>query len=263
MAPVATSSADLKSEGNALVGEGHWREALACYAAALAALPNGEASDSEAAAALRANRSLCYERLRDFDHALAEAEQCILARPKWPKGYFRKASALEGLHRLGDARLALGEAARLAPKSAEIQRARAALHERTFGGGSGVAARVGAALDVLEDCAASPARTLEAAQELCALLTIGVSGADVQDVTEATLRTECVSAFMTGQGSATVLRRQNEMGLHWLEECKNGTTSLLSRIVAATPQLEQEVAGMIQKSELPKRGSGDGDVVCK
>ncbi|KAI6657390.1 serine/threonine-protein kinase-like [Oopsacas minuta] len=49
------------------------------------------------------NRSLCYERLGDFEIALADADKAIELRPDWPKGYFRRARALRSLKRFSEA----------------------------------------------------------------------------------------------------------------------------------------------------------------
>lgn len=49
------------------------------------------------------NRSLCYERLGDFEIALADADKAIDLRPDWPKGYFRRARALRSLKRFSEA----------------------------------------------------------------------------------------------------------------------------------------------------------------
>ena len=53
------------------------------------------------------NRSLCYERLGDFEIALADADKAIDLRPDWPKGYFRRARALRSLKRFSEAEEAL------------------------------------------------------------------------------------------------------------------------------------------------------------
>ena len=53
------------------------------------------------------NRSLCYERLGDFETALVDAEKAIELRIDWPKGYFRRARALRGLKRFTEAEEAL------------------------------------------------------------------------------------------------------------------------------------------------------------
>lgn len=43
------------------------------------------------------NRSLCYERLEQYDNALRDADLALSMQPKWIKGLFRKGKALCGL----------------------------------------------------------------------------------------------------------------------------------------------------------------------
>lgn len=43
------------------------------------------------------NRSYCYYCLEQYPQALADAERSIQLAPDWPKGYFRKGSALMGM----------------------------------------------------------------------------------------------------------------------------------------------------------------------
>lgn len=43
------------------------------------------------------NRSYCYYCLEQYPPALADAERAIQLAPDWPKGYFRKGSALMGM----------------------------------------------------------------------------------------------------------------------------------------------------------------------
>jgi stress-induced-phosphoprotein 1 len=45
---------------------------------------------------LYSNRSGSYQSLKDYDHALADAEKTVEIKPDWPKGYTRKAAALHG-----------------------------------------------------------------------------------------------------------------------------------------------------------------------
>ena len=49
------------------------------------------------------NRSLCYERLGDFEIALSDSDKAIELRPDWPKAYFRRARAMRGLKRFSEA----------------------------------------------------------------------------------------------------------------------------------------------------------------
>jgi len=272
MASVPSSTAAtcaLRKEGNDLFAKAEWRAALSKYAAALAALPPvaAEASDEEQklmakfAAALRANRAVCCSKLGDHELALAEAEKCVELQPEWPKGFFRKASALQALGRLGDARLALGDAARLAPADTDIATARTELRDRLFK--SALALRVGVALDVLENFDGDPTATVEAAKELHSLLkadtNCDVEGTDLEDCAN---RADCIQAFVSACGAATLFRRQNAMGPHWRDECKNGTMSLLSQIAASAPQLELELVALNRKAEAYELGCGDGSAAC-
>ena len=43
------------------------------------------------------NRSYCYSCLDQYPLALADAERSIYLAPDWPKGYFRKGTALIGM----------------------------------------------------------------------------------------------------------------------------------------------------------------------
>jgi len=43
------------------------------------------------------NRSYCYCCLEQYTLALADAEKSIHMAPDWPKGYYRRGSALMGL----------------------------------------------------------------------------------------------------------------------------------------------------------------------
>lgn len=51
------------------------------------------------------NRSYCYEKLQRYEEALKDAQESLRLQPGWPKGFFRKAKALQGLQVVGlDAR---------------------------------------------------------------------------------------------------------------------------------------------------------------
>lgn len=45
-------------------------------------------------ATLLSNRSLCWIRLGQADHALADAKACKALRPDWPKACYREGAAL-------------------------------------------------------------------------------------------------------------------------------------------------------------------------
>eukprot|EP00927_Polykrikos_kofoidii_P032063 TRINITY_DN27421_c0_g1_i1.p1 TRINITY_DN27421_c0_g1~~TRINITY_DN27421_c0_g1_i1.p1 ORF type:complete len:748 (+),score=119.46 TRINITY_DN27421_c0_g1_i1:83-2245(+) len=248
----------LQKEGNECFARGDYREAVSKYAAALAA--GGQNLDAEVAAALRANRSLCCLKLGQNEAALAEAEQSRELRPDWAKAQFRVACALEAMGRLGDARLAACYARRLAPANKEIGNLVESLRAKIFGG---PAERLGIALDTLEIFDSTPEVTRAAAVEVSTLVgpeSAAEVGGDCDGIREA-----CIRAFIAGGGAATVFRRQNAMGANWMEECKNGTMSLLSNIVAAAPRLEEELVRLSHEAEARERKNAcaDGAPGCK
>uniref|UniRef100_A0A674CLB2 Uncharacterized LOC115147486 n=1 Tax=Salmo trutta TaxID=8032 RepID=A0A674CLB2_SALTR len=59
------------------------------------------------------NRSYCYWCLELYPSALSDAQKSIQLAPDWPKGYFRKGSALMGLKRYGEAERAMQQVLKL------------------------------------------------------------------------------------------------------------------------------------------------------
>uniref|UniRef100_A0AAZ3QRN6 TTC31 n=1 Tax=Oncorhynchus tshawytscha TaxID=74940 RepID=A0AAZ3QRN6_ONCTS len=59
------------------------------------------------------NRSYCYWCLELCPSALSDAQRSIQLAPDWPKGYFRKGSALMGLKRYGEAEGAMQQVLKL------------------------------------------------------------------------------------------------------------------------------------------------------
>jgi len=156
----------------------------------------------------------------------------------------------------GEARIVLCEALRLAPSDKEIRNALTDIRNEVF---IGPATRLGEALDALEDFRPEPKETLRAAQGIHRL----VVGDEAVDDAE---RAVCIKAFIDGNGAATVFRRQNAMGENWMEEARNGTTSLLSKIAQAAPQMEEELYRLNREAEAKEQGCGtahDGSVVCE
>lgn len=49
------------------------------------------------------NRSFCYEKMQDYEKALADAELALNMSPGWVKGLYRKGRALAGLKVMSDA----------------------------------------------------------------------------------------------------------------------------------------------------------------
>lgn len=65
------------------------------------------------------NRSFCYEQIKDFDKALADADKAIEMNNCWPKGHFRRGKALTGLGKLTVAEEAFQRVLELDPSCAE------------------------------------------------------------------------------------------------------------------------------------------------
>ncbi|XP_058105492.1 uncharacterized protein LOC131248974 isoform X2 [Magnolia sinica] len=71
-------------------------------------------------ATLLSNRSLCWIRLGQADHALADAKACRALRPDWPKAYYREGAALRLLQRFDEAANAFYEGVKLDPENKEL-----------------------------------------------------------------------------------------------------------------------------------------------
>ncbi|KAI3917544.1 hypothetical protein MKW98_021306 [Papaver atlanticum] len=72
-------------------------------------------------AAVLSNRSLCYVYVNKGDLALADATQCLLERPDWPKAFYRAGVALKPLNKLDDAAVAFSGGLILDPENKELQ----------------------------------------------------------------------------------------------------------------------------------------------
>uniref|UniRef100_A0A8C7KD89 Zgc:123010 n=1 Tax=Oncorhynchus kisutch TaxID=8019 RepID=A0A8C7KD89_ONCKI len=59
------------------------------------------------------NRSYCYSCLEQYPQALSDAERSIQLAPDWPKGHFRKGSALIGMKRYSEAEKAMEQVLKL------------------------------------------------------------------------------------------------------------------------------------------------------
>eukprot|EP01006_Ploeotia_vitrea_P016933 TRINITY_DN47881_c0_g1_i2.p1 TRINITY_DN47881_c0_g1~~TRINITY_DN47881_c0_g1_i2.p1 ORF type:complete len:431 (-),score=33.57 TRINITY_DN47881_c0_g1_i2:68-1333(-) len=89
----------LKAQGNACFSKGNWNDSISWYTKAidtLAELENTEGTEIPArlTASLFSNRSASYLQMGELKEALADAEACVKADPKWVKGHIRKGAAL-------------------------------------------------------------------------------------------------------------------------------------------------------------------------
>ncbi|KAG9346141.1 hypothetical protein JZ751_007959 [Albula glossodonta] len=102
---VTRRSASLTEKGIRLVQQGQYAEAVSKFTEAIRYNPNDYR--------FFGNRSYCYACLDQYASALSDAERSIQLAPDWPKGYFRKGSALMGLKRYREAEKAMEQVLRL------------------------------------------------------------------------------------------------------------------------------------------------------
>ncbi|KAJ8284696.1 hypothetical protein COCON_G00035460 [Conger conger] len=102
---VTKKSASLTEKGIRLVQKGQYSDAISKFTEAIHYNPNDYR--------FFGNRSYCYACLDQYTMALSDAERSIQLAPSWPKGYFRKGSALMGLKRYREAEKAMEQVLRL------------------------------------------------------------------------------------------------------------------------------------------------------
>lgn len=112
------SVAELKAAGNAAFAARDYETAIQRYDDAIAAA----ASPEDNVHVLYSNRSACYAGLKDWDHALQDAESCIQANSGFAKGYGRKGAALHGARKLEDAVSAFEDGLKIAPEDAGLKK---------------------------------------------------------------------------------------------------------------------------------------------
>ncbi|RDB23380.1 Hsp70-Hsp90 organizing protein 3 [Hypsizygus marmoreus] len=114
-----------KDEGNALFKSGLHTAAINRYTGAASVAisrPPWEANQfmREELSTVISNRSAAYYEAHDYIAALADAEAVIQVRRNWSKGHFRKAKALLGLNRLGEAADAVKVGLAFEPANTEL-----------------------------------------------------------------------------------------------------------------------------------------------
>ncbi|KAM3594482.1 uncharacterized protein V6R79_008728 [Siganus canaliculatus] len=102
-------SQELAGIGNLLAASGEYEMAVKYFTHAIKYNPKEFK--------LFGNRSLCYERMQQYENALRDADLALYMAPNWIKGLFRKGKALCGLKRYHDASLIYKEVLQLDPSS--------------------------------------------------------------------------------------------------------------------------------------------------
>ncbi|XP_041636066.1 STI1-like protein [Cheilinus undulatus] len=104
-------STDLANTGNKFAGAGDFSMAVKYFTDAIKYNPTEFK--------LFGNRSFCFEKMQEYEKALADAELSLSMRPGWVKGLFRKGRALAGLKRYNEACLTFREVLKLDGSYAE------------------------------------------------------------------------------------------------------------------------------------------------
>ncbi|KAJ5077901.1 serine/threonine-protein phosphatase 5 [Anaeramoeba ignava] len=99
---------EFKSQANDLFQKMKYEEAIELYTKAIEIKPN---------AILYSNRSICLMKLEKFMQGLEDANKSIELDPKYPKGYYRKGSALFELMKFEEAIEAFKQVVLLAPNN--------------------------------------------------------------------------------------------------------------------------------------------------
>ncbi|XP_054456062.1 uncharacterized protein zgc:123010 isoform X4 [Anoplopoma fimbria] len=102
---ITKKSASLTEKGIKLVQEGQYAQAASMFTEAIKCDPKDYR--------FFGNRSYCYYCLEQYPQALGDAERSIQMAPDWPKGHFRKGSALMGMKRYSEAEKAMEQVLKL------------------------------------------------------------------------------------------------------------------------------------------------------
>jgi len=102
-----------KEKGNQFFSQDKFAESLVWYNKAIDADPTDHV--------LHSNKSAAHAGAKEFDKALASADQCIKLNSKWPKGYYRKAVALMGLNRNEEAIAVLNKGLTQDPANTDLK----------------------------------------------------------------------------------------------------------------------------------------------
>ncbi|KAK4282898.1 hypothetical protein QN277_014223 [Acacia crassicarpa] len=105
-------AAEAKSRGDEAFKRKDYYMALDAYTQAIDLDPTD--------ATLVSNRSLCWIRLGQAEHALADAKACRALKPDWPKACYREGAALRLLQKFDEAANAFYEGVRLDPENKEL-----------------------------------------------------------------------------------------------------------------------------------------------
>ncbi|XP_062004664.1 uncharacterized protein LOC133721905 [Rosa rugosa] len=105
-------AAEAKSRGGDAFSRKDYQAAVDAYTQAIDLDPTD--------AIFLSNRSLCWLRLGQAEHALADAKACRALKPDWPKACFREGAALRLMQKFDEAANCFYEGVQLDPESKEL-----------------------------------------------------------------------------------------------------------------------------------------------
>ncbi|CAM0949104.1 unnamed protein product [Alopecurus aequalis] len=112
---VAERIASLKSQGKEAFAKEDYLTAIYFYGLVIDINPFD--------AAVFANKSLCWLRMRHWENALEDARKCRMMRPRWSKAWYREGTALGSMKDYEGAAATFREALQLDPTSEEVKEA--------------------------------------------------------------------------------------------------------------------------------------------
>eukprot|EP00425_Heterocapsa_triquetra_P042916 CAMPEP_0195085990 /NCGR_PEP_ID=MMETSP0448-20130528/26255_1 /TAXON_ID=66468 /ORGANISM="Heterocapsa triquestra, Strain CCMP 448" /LENGTH=217 /DNA_ID=CAMNT_0040119415 /DNA_START=64 /DNA_END=714 /DNA_ORIENTATION=+ len=118
---------EYKEEGNRLVRERRWREAIEQYTKGLEA--GGDELAPDARGILLSNRSQCWLSLEEWPKALGDADACLRLLPEHTKALFRRATAHERLGHTVEALADYAKVSRAEPQTRQAAEAAQRLRE--------------------------------------------------------------------------------------------------------------------------------------
>ena len=105
-----------QAQGAAAYRTGDYASAISLFSRAIVMCGTG------GTATLYSNRSAAHAAMKDYEKALADADECVRLHPEWSKGYSRRGNALHGMRRLEEAKTAYEQALRLDPENGVVKR---------------------------------------------------------------------------------------------------------------------------------------------
>jgi len=142
------SAEELKNLGNKAFSAGDHPTAIKHFTDAIALDQNNHI--------LFSNRSAAYASLKDYTHALEDAQRCVALKPDWSKGYGRLGSALLGLKKLPEAEKAYQQGLEIDPNNELLKKGLEDVYDQKRNEGTNMIAQAFSAPDAIMKIANNP-----------------------------------------------------------------------------------------------------------